>query len=175
MRRFAIAVLVTLALSHPSALLAQQASSGMQGRVVDESGLALPGVTIVVTHEQSGMFRQVVSNADGTYYLTGVLPGPYKIMAELGGFAKFERLDPAVCRQRGGCRYHVEGRRARGIADRHRPVAAGRHADQPGRRQHLAGRTGRAADLKSQLDDGRGSHARRAGSASRPRPSRATR
>ena len=91
MRRFAIAVLVALAVHSPSTLLAQQASSGMQGRVVDESGLALPGVTIVLTHEQSGMFRQVVSNVDGTYYLTGVLPGPYKIMAELGGFAKFER------------------------------------------------------------------------------------
>jgi hypothetical protein len=37
------------------------------------------------------MFRQVVSNNDGTYYLTGVLPGPYKIAAELSGFTKFER------------------------------------------------------------------------------------
>ena len=52
---------------------------------------ALPGVAIVVTHEGSGMFRQVVSNADGSYYLTGVLPGPYRIVAELSGFNKFER------------------------------------------------------------------------------------
>jgi hypothetical protein len=29
-------------------LLAQQASSGMQGRVIDDSGGALPGVTIVI-------------------------------------------------------------------------------------------------------------------------------
>jgi hypothetical protein len=91
MRRFVLAIAVTLAVAAPSPLLAQQASSGMQGRVVDESGLALPGVAIVVTHEQSGMFRQVVSNVDGTYYLTGVLPGPYKIVAELSGFSKFER------------------------------------------------------------------------------------
>ena len=74
-----------------SPLLAQQASSGMQGKVVDESGLSLPGVTILVTHEQSGMFRQVVSSADGTYYVTGVLPGPYKVGAELSGFTRFER------------------------------------------------------------------------------------
>jgi hypothetical protein len=59
MRRFAIAALVTLAVNSPSTLLAQQASSGMQGRVVDESGLALPGVTIVVTHEQRRMFLAV--------------------------------------------------------------------------------------------------------------------
>ena len=91
MRRFVLAIAVVLAVGGASPLLAQQASSGMQGKVIDESGLALPGVTIVVTHEQSGMFRQVVSNTDGTYYLTGVLPGPYRIVAELGGFAKFER------------------------------------------------------------------------------------
>jgi hypothetical protein len=48
-------------------------------------------VAILVTHEQSGMFRQVVSNDDGTYYVTGVLPGPYKVTAELSGFTKFER------------------------------------------------------------------------------------
>ena len=78
MRCLLVGVLAVLALLGPSASasIAQQASSGMQGRVVDESGAALPGVTIVVTHEGSGMFRQVVSNADGTYYLTGVLPGP---------------------------------------------------------------------------------------------------
>ena len=72
-------------------VLAQQASSGMQGKVVDDSGLALPGVTILVTHERSGMFRQAVSNDDGTYYVAGVLPGPYKVTADLSGFSKFER------------------------------------------------------------------------------------
>src|SRR5262245_59156796 len=91
MRRMIVAVLGALAVVSASPLLAQQASAGMQGKVVDESGGALPGVTIVITHEGSGQFRQVVSNADGTYYVTGVLPGPYKIVAELSGFNKFER------------------------------------------------------------------------------------
>ncbi len=91
MRRLVVGVLTLLSLLVSSASMAQQASAGMQGRVVDESGAALPGVTIVVTHQESGMFRQVVSNADGTYYLTGVLPGPYKVVAELSGFRRFER------------------------------------------------------------------------------------
>lgn len=91
MRTRSLALALALIAFSASPLVAQQASSGMQGKVVDESGLPLPGVTIVVTHAQSGMFRQVVSNADGTYYLTGVLPGPYKIVAELSGFNKFER------------------------------------------------------------------------------------
>jgi hypothetical protein len=61
--------------------------------VVDESGGALPGVTVVVTHQGSGMFRQVVSNADGSYFVTGILPGPYKISADLTGFKKYEQPD----------------------------------------------------------------------------------
>ena len=91
MRRLVVTVIGALILIGASPLLAQQASAGMQGKVVDDSGGALPGVTIVITHESSGMFRQVVSNADGTYYLAGVLPGPYKIVAELSGFNRFER------------------------------------------------------------------------------------
>ncbi|MCC7242394.1 MAG: TonB-dependent receptor, partial [Acidobacteria bacterium] len=92
MRRFAVGILaIASVVSLPHLALAQQAQSSVQGHVVDESGLPLPGVTVVVTHEGSGMFRQVVSNADGSYYLTGILPGPYRVTAELGGFSKFER------------------------------------------------------------------------------------
>lgn len=73
--------------------LAQQGVSSVQGTVLDESGAVLPGVAIVVTHEGSGMFRQVVSNADGSYFVTGIVPGTYRIVAELPGFRKYDRRD----------------------------------------------------------------------------------
>jgi len=34
-------------------------------------------VTVVATHQESGVFRQVVSNPDGSYYVPGVVPGPF--------------------------------------------------------------------------------------------------
>jgi len=61
--------------------------------VLDESGAALPGVVVVVTHQESGVFRQVVSNVDGSYFVTGIVPGPYRVTAELTGFKKYERPD----------------------------------------------------------------------------------
>src|SRR5438552_6295337 len=77
-----------------TAALAQQGQfAAMQGRILDESGSALPGVTVVVTHQGSGVFRQVVSNGDGSYFLTGIVPGPYRVSAELTGFRKYERSD----------------------------------------------------------------------------------
>src|SRR5438128_2793789 len=77
-----------------TAALAQQGQfAAMQGRILDESGAALPGVTVVVTHQGSGVFRQAVSNPDGSYYVTGIVPGTYRITAELSGFRKYERSD----------------------------------------------------------------------------------
>ncbi|HET9703537.1 MAG TPA: carboxypeptidase-like regulatory domain-containing protein, partial [Vicinamibacterales bacterium] len=89
MRR-AFVVVIALMLSVSNAL-AQQGQSSVQGRVLDVSGASLPGVTILVTHEGSGVFRNVVSGADGTYFITGLVPGPYRIEAELTGFRKYER------------------------------------------------------------------------------------
>jgi Carboxypeptidase regulatory-like domain len=71
---------------------AQQGQSSVQGRVIDASGAALPGVTVLITHEGSGVFRQVISNADGSFFATGLVPGPYRVEAELTGFRKYERL-----------------------------------------------------------------------------------
>jgi hypothetical protein len=86
------ACVVVLALMLPvSFAFAQQGQSSIQGRVLDASGASLPGVTILVTHEGSGVFRNVVSGADGSYFMTGLVPGPYRVEAELAGFRKYER------------------------------------------------------------------------------------
>ena len=93
MRRIAFTLVLGVLASGAWPALAQQGQSSVQGRVVDESGAALPGAVVVVTHQASGMFRQVVSNPDGSYFVTGIVPGPYRVTAELPGFQKFERAD----------------------------------------------------------------------------------
>jgi outer membrane receptor protein involved in Fe transport len=69
---------------------AQQAGgSAIRGRVTDQQQGAVPGVAIVVTHQESGTFRETVSGQDGTYFVTGIVPGPYRITGELQGFKSF--------------------------------------------------------------------------------------
>ncbi len=70
---------------------AQQGTSEITGRAMDESGAALPGVAIVVTNEDSGQFREAVSSAEGVYHLASMVPGRYRIQAKLEGFRAFER------------------------------------------------------------------------------------
>jgi hypothetical protein len=72
---------------------AQQGTSSIRGRVLDEQGGVLPGAAVVITHQESGVFREVVSNTDGTYFVTGIVPGTYRVTAKLSGFRPFERRD----------------------------------------------------------------------------------
>jgi hypothetical protein len=76
-----------------SAAAGQQGTSELRGRVLDAQGAVLPGVTVTVRNQDTGMFRETVSNPDGTYFVTGIVPGAYEITAELQGFKKFSRRD----------------------------------------------------------------------------------
>src|SRR3990172_1947819 len=72
---------------------AQQGVTEVRGRVVEAQGGVLPGVTVTVRNQDSGMFRETVSTADGTYFVSGLVPGTYEITAGLQGFKKYTRKD----------------------------------------------------------------------------------
>jgi hypothetical protein len=74
-------------------LAAQQGTSELRGSALDQQGAPLPGVSVVLRHQESGLFRQTTSNADGTYFVAGVTPGTYELTAEVSGFKKFARRD----------------------------------------------------------------------------------
>lgn len=71
--------------------VAQQGTSEMAGRVTDAQGAVLPGVSIVVTNEETGQFREVTTSAEGTYLAPQLVPGRYRIVAQLPGFRTGER------------------------------------------------------------------------------------
>src|SRR5882724_10218261 len=72
-------------------LAAQQGTGEIAGKVTDEQGAVLPGVAIVVTNEETGVFRDVVSGPAGTYFASQLVPGRYRISAKLQGFQTVER------------------------------------------------------------------------------------
>jgi outer membrane receptor protein involved in Fe transport len=85
--------LLLAALFAASSAAAQQGTTEVRGRVLDPQGGVLPGVTVTVRNQETGMFRETVSNADGTYFVSSIVPGSYEISAELTGFKKFSRRD----------------------------------------------------------------------------------
>lgn len=56
------------------------------GRVVDASGAVLPGVTVTLTQEATGVAVTTVTNASGEYVFPGQRIGRYRVAAELQGF-----------------------------------------------------------------------------------------
>jgi carboxypeptidase family protein/TonB-dependent receptor-like protein len=95
MRRCRSAIfLAVFVLLVSSAARAQQAGgSALQGRVTDQQQAVLPGVSVVITNQDNGTYRETVTGPDGTFFATGLQPGRYKVGAELQGFKKFNRED----------------------------------------------------------------------------------
>ncbi|HEY3159557.1 MAG TPA: carboxypeptidase regulatory-like domain-containing protein [Vicinamibacterales bacterium] len=86
-------VCLTALMMASGAAIAQESTAELRGRVLDAQGGALPGVTITITNQATGVYREVVSNGDGTYFATALAPGMYSIAAELTGFKKYMRSD----------------------------------------------------------------------------------
>ncbi len=77
----------------PAGLAAQQGTGDIRGKVVDQQGAVLPGVTVIVRHQDSGMFRESVTGADGLFHMSAMTPGLYEISADLAGFKKYSQRD----------------------------------------------------------------------------------
>lgn len=70
--------------------LAQQNYSELRGRVIDQQGAVLPGAAIVARHQASGVFRETVSGADGSFFMTALNPGVYDVTADLASFNEYQ-------------------------------------------------------------------------------------
>jgi hypothetical protein len=90
-RRVVLVSLVVLSLALPAR--AQQGTADLRGQVQDQQGAVLPGVTIVVRHQESGLFRETISGADGSFLMSAMNPGVYEVTAELQGFKKYQQRD----------------------------------------------------------------------------------
>ena len=74
-RESSIRVIVVAAfLVASSTAFAQQGTGELRGRVVDAQSAVLPGVTVVARNEASGIFREIVSGADGSFFMSALTP-----------------------------------------------------------------------------------------------------
>jgi hypothetical protein len=83
-----LAVVALLLIAAVPALQAQsQATTGViEGTVVDESGAALPGVTVILTNTATNFQKVVVTDATGRFRGLLLPLGPYTVAAGLEGF-----------------------------------------------------------------------------------------
>ncbi len=78
-----------LILSLGSAVVWAQATAQISGAAKDQSGAVLPGVEITVTQTETGIARNIVTNETGSYVLSNLALGPYRLEAGLPGFRTY--------------------------------------------------------------------------------------
>ena len=84
-RRVALFTPIFLILSG-FALAQVQTTSAITGTIADQVGGVLPGVTVVVRNQETGVSRTVVTNDVGFYNVQSLKPGTYSVTASLDGF-----------------------------------------------------------------------------------------
>jgi hypothetical protein len=65
---------------------AQETRGTISGRVLDEQGGAMPGVSVTITNVGTNVSTTLTTNSTGYYQAPLLLPGNYRVTAELQGF-----------------------------------------------------------------------------------------
>jgi len=87
-RRFArlgVALLVVAFATAPG--FAQSSNGTLTGKVTDEQGLALPGVSVTATNQDTGFQRSAQTDSTGVYAINGLPVGRYEVKSNLTGFS----------------------------------------------------------------------------------------
>src|SRR5215218_8430983 len=91
-----IAVVLLALIGTQLPLRAQVLYGSLVGNVTDESGAALPGAAVTVTHKQTGATREAVADATGAYRFANLQGGTYTVTVKIEGFRTFTRQDIPV-------------------------------------------------------------------------------
>lgn len=85
-RHWLAAIVSTLLLA--ASVSAQTTNASIYGTVVDASGAAVPKAAVTATNIRTGVILPTVTNDGGVYIFPSLLPGEYKVTAEVAGFRK---------------------------------------------------------------------------------------
>ena len=93
-RRSVAVVLASLFFAVP--VIAQVTTATLYGIVRDSSGSMLPGATVTLVHEETGVSRVVMTDGTGEFAATALPVGPYTLKIELQGFKTHETRGVAL-------------------------------------------------------------------------------
>ncbi|BBC72826.1 conserved hypothetical protein [Altererythrobacter sp. B11] len=71
----------------PAPVMAQQITSGVEGRVLDDAGMPIAGATATVTDTRTGATRTLTTSSSGTFVATNLVTGgPYTVSVTADGY-----------------------------------------------------------------------------------------
>jgi hypothetical protein len=91
MRKQSLFLAALLLLLPATSAYSQRSNATVRGTVRDSTQAVLPGATVTVTNEETGLTRSTVTNSAGVYSVSELPVGRYKVAAELSGFKTSSR------------------------------------------------------------------------------------
>jgi hypothetical protein len=83
--------LTIILLAGVSPALGQETRATLGGKVFDPQGLVVPGATVVVTSEETGVRQTTTTNDEGNWQVPLLLPGNYRFDVQAAGFKLSQR------------------------------------------------------------------------------------
>src|SRR5438046_3680980 len=84
--------IIRLSIALSASLLAFAQSSGtLTGIITDPSQANLPGVSLALTNEATGVTERAASNTQGEYTFPLLQPGRYRLTVDAKGFRPYQR------------------------------------------------------------------------------------
>ena len=122
MKWYGAAAALVVGLVFSGNAVGQNFNASVGGFAQDTTQAFIPGVTITATNTQTGVVATAVTNESGAYNIPSLLPGTYKLSAELPGFRTqvFNDVQFGQRRQR-PLQLHAGGRRRRSSRLKSRP------------------------------------------------------
>jgi len=81
-----LAGLVVILMVAGAAIVTAQSTATLKGTVRDAQGNVVPGVSIIVRNQDTGVERTIATDATGEYLAASLSPGRYRVEATLQGF-----------------------------------------------------------------------------------------
>jgi trimeric autotransporter adhesin len=85
-----VLLVFVIGLAAPIGASAQSSQGGLRGVVKDAQGV-IPGVTVTLLNDATGVSRETVTNESGEYSFPAVEPATYTVKVAVQGFRSFER------------------------------------------------------------------------------------
>ncbi|HEY3121333.1 MAG TPA: TonB-dependent receptor [Vicinamibacteria bacterium] len=101
MSRTGLYLLAVAVMAFPAVARGQARMTGadVRGTVRDQTGGAMPGVTVTATNLETNVARTAVSDGEGRFTIPALPPGRYRVGAEISGFVPQAREVPLALGQ----------------------------------------------------------------------------
>jgi hypothetical protein len=86
MKRLLVLLTILVCFVPANSAFAQSGNATVSGFVQDTTQANIPGVNVTATNTDTGVVAKTLTNDSGTYNFLSLLPGTYRLSADLAGF-----------------------------------------------------------------------------------------